>query len=84
MSLSMNIHPSRGESFEPTINVYGFNQGCCLNIFLSDFPGNDFSFHIHAHSNESLNEFILKFKEAASNLQVIEEKEKEEKDGTNS
>ncbi len=81
MSMSMNIHASRGESFEPTINVDGEGQGCCLNICLNDPPCNVFTFHIHAHSNKSLNDFISKFKEAASNLQVIEEKGKEEKDG---
>ncbi len=81
MSMSMNIHTSRGGSFEPCIDANGIQEGCCLNIYLSDPPSNGFMFHIHARSNKCLNEFILKFKEAASNLQVIEEKGKEEKDG---
>lgn len=76
MSISMNLHPIN-ERFVPTIDADGEGEGCCLNICLHD-PNNSHMFHAHAGSNKALNEFILRFKEAANNLQLIEEKGKEE------
>lgn len=80
MSMSMNVHTSVAKRFEPTIDVYEEGRGCCLNIYLSDPSNRGYMVYIHADSNKALNEFILQFKEAASKLQLIEVKEKEEKD----